>query len=228
MNTVPAFPLVATPEGDRGPRDAVEDMDGETSNAIGSVKRALTDARTANLTREVIALEAALSLLEKVWFREERSECSRCEGSGVIPCGQFGSTVQRPGTYDFPTNEPCDDCNGTGKVQDEPTSSGPTVPVQIVIDGKTFVEQMTVDMSGLAAAIVERALKFTDANDRGDEASRLLEQFDDDLEGPEAAGLAQAGDAADEDYNNEKARLFELCRLLAAARTAEQSTGSAS
>jgi hypothetical protein len=122
MNTVPAFPLVATPEGDRGPRDAVEDMDGETSNAIGSVKRALTDARTANLTREVIALEAALSLLEKVWFREERSECSRCEGSGVIPCGQFGSTVQRPGAYDFPTNEPCDDCNGTGKVQGEPTT----------------------------------------------------------------------------------------------------------
>lgn len=109
----------------------------------------------------------------------------------------------------------------------EPRSSGPTIPVTLTVDGKTFTEQMTVDMSGLAAAIVERALKFTDANDRGDEASRLLEQFDDDDAGPEAVGCMQASEAADEDYNTEKARLFELCRLLAAARAAEQSAAGA-
>lgn len=80
--------------------------------------------------------------------------------------------------------------------------SAPVIPVEITIDGKTYVEQMEVSMDGLAAAIVERALKFTDANDRGDEASRLLEDFED---------------------ATEKARLFALCRLLAAAKA----TGSA-
>jgi len=54
--------------------DAADAMDGNTSNAIASVSHALTEARAANLTREVIALEAAHSLLMKVWHREDQAD----------------------------------------------------------------------------------------------------------------------------------------------------------
>lgn len=99
--------------------------------------------------------------------------------------------------------------------RDRASHSGPEIPVRIVIDGKTFDERMQINMGGLAAAIVERALAFTDANDRGDAAGADYERAETDEERSEAAARS---DTADEAYNAEKAQLFANCRLMAAAR----------
>lgn len=99
--------------------------------------------------------------------------------------------------------------------------SNPNILVEIKLDGKTFVEQMEVNMDGLAAAIVDRALNLTDANDRSDSAAEAADEFDPNDRSPEAAALEKTIEDADTDYNNEKARLFALCRLMAQARIAD-------
>lgn len=73
----------------------------------------------------------------------------------------------------------------------------------------------TSDMDRLAAAIVECALAFTSANDRGDAASDAYDKAETDEERNSAA---RVGDAADDDYNAEKARLLKLCRRFAMAK----------
>jgi hypothetical protein len=61
--------------------------------------------------------------------------------------------------------------------------------------------------------ICELAARFTEANDLGDEASDALEGFDDDiLYETEIAGLHQASEAADVDYNFFKSELFQAVR----------------
>lgn len=59
-------------------------------------------------------------------------------------------------------------------------------------------------------AIVNLALAFTEANDRGDKIGQEIEDggFEDDL--------FEVSDQADVDYNQTKADLFAACRALAA------------
>lgn len=94
-------------------------------------------------------------------------------------------------------------------------TQGPRITVNMTVDGKTFPQEIVVNMEGLAAAIVDRAFAFTRANDRGDAASDAYDEAETD---EERAAAAQASDAADNDYNAEKASLFMLCRMLASAR----------
>lgn len=76
-----------------------------------------------------------------------------------------------------------------------------------------------VGLHDLSPAIVKKACDFTDANDRSDSAADFLQEgFDEDDFGPEATGLMQAIQAADDDYNRTKRELFALCRPLVAAR----------
>lgn len=70
----------------------------------------------------------------------------------------------------------------------------------------------------LSAAIVEAALRFTAANDHGDEIAAQLE--DSDLDDDAEESLCDASDEADNDYNREKSDLFVLCRELSAVRVA--------
>lgn len=60
--------------------------------------------------------------------------------------------------------------------------------------------------------ILTLAAEFTDANDRGDAAADALEALPDDQDDYESAGLQQASEAADEDYNRTKALLFAAVR----------------
>ena len=73
---------------------------------------------------------------------------------------------------------------------------------------------LTLEQQVRLVAIVELAAGFTDANDRGDDASALLDQLDADDEGPEAAGALQASNAADRDYNRIKDSMFVKVREL--------------
>lgn len=92
---------------------------------------------------------------------------------------------------------------------------GPVIRVSLTVGGKTYAQDIEVNMEGLAASILDHALKFTAANDRGDAASAEYDNAETD---EERAAAASTSDAADVEYNNEKASLFELCRLMAAAR----------
>lgn len=96
----------------------------------------------------------------------------------------------------------------------------PVIQVEINVAGKTFVEDMEVSMDGLAAAIVDRALKMTDANDRSDAAGDATDKFDPNDRCSEVLALEKAIEDGDADYNAEKAKLLGLCRLMASARLA--------
>ena len=92
---------------------------------------------------------------------------------------------------------------------------GPIVQVVLTVDGETFTQDIAVSLEGLSAAIVDRALAFTVANDAGDAASAAFDAATTDVEREAAASV---GDEADEGYNREKAQLFMLCRLLSSAK----------
>lgn len=47
------------------------------------------------------------------------SECKTCEGSGRIEFGEFGSYYRDGEQYEAPGCQVCDECGGTGQVEDE-------------------------------------------------------------------------------------------------------------